>query len=372
MKSWTLSAAFAAALLAIPAAASAQLAAASGPPPAGTFIVHTIDVGTGLAVFVEGHDFTLLYDAGSNDDFARGAGNRVIAYLRAVRRDLTTIDHLILSHPHKDHVEMMDDVLGTYAVRNVWDSGALNPTCGYRAFLDAVVAETGVTYHDALGSGGTHDATFPASSASCHGRVRPGGVVSVPRGSQIAQGTAVPLGAGARMTILHADGTAGASHYNDASVVTRLDLGTRQILLAGDAEAGARNPPSTPPTPTSVEGQLLACCTPALRSDVLVVGHHGSMTSSRVPFLNAVAARHFVVSVGPMKYSGTMLPDASVITELSSRGTVWRTDLNDATCGTNPRKIGRDNDGKAGGCDNVRIVINPQGAIAAGYNRGSD
>lgn len=56
------------------------------PPPKGTYAVHAIDVGTGLSVFVEGHDFALLYDAGSNDDSGRGAKNRVLAYLRAVVR----------------------------------------------------------------------------------------------------------------------------------------------------------------------------------------------------------------------------------------------------------------------------------------------
>ena len=98
--------------------------APGGPPPAGTYVVHAIDVGTGLAIFVEGNDFTLLYDAGSNDDSARGKDkDRVLAYLAKVRPDLKVIDHVILSHPHKDHVEMMDDVFETYEVRNVWDFG---------------------------------------------------------------------------------------------------------------------------------------------------------------------------------------------------------------------------------------------------------
>ena len=38
----------------------------------------SIDVGTGLAVFVEGPGFTLLYDGGSNDDIADGADNRLV------------------------------------------------------------------------------------------------------------------------------------------------------------------------------------------------------------------------------------------------------------------------------------------------------
>lgn|GEM_PF-3444149 len=54
-----------------------------------------IDVGTGLSVFVRRPDFALLYDAGSNDDLAAGANNRVLAYLKAVAPDLHQIDHVM-------------------------------------------------------------------------------------------------------------------------------------------------------------------------------------------------------------------------------------------------------------------------------------
>jgi beta-lactamase superfamily II metal-dependent hydrolase len=37
------------------------------PPAPGSFRIHLIDVGTGLAILVQGHDFAMLYDAGTND-----------------------------------------------------------------------------------------------------------------------------------------------------------------------------------------------------------------------------------------------------------------------------------------------------------------
>lgn len=40
--------------------------AAAGP----TFTIDVFDVGTGLSVLTRGPDFSLLYDAGSNDDLA--------------------------------------------------------------------------------------------------------------------------------------------------------------------------------------------------------------------------------------------------------------------------------------------------------------
>lgn len=355
--------------------APAPAAEPSGPPAQGTYVIHAIDVGTGLAVFVEGHDFSLLYDAGSNDDAGRGEKNRVIAYLRRVRPDLARLDHVILSHPHKDHHEMMDDVFATYDVDQVWDSGSLHTSCGYRVFLESVLDEPEVVYHNAAAAGGTHDAPFGATS--CRGQSFAAGTVSVVRGGMI-DSAPIALGDGASMTILHADSTKRDPHLNDSSVVVRLDLGSRRVLLPGDAEAGGeRNPPTVPPTPDSVEGKLLTCCAQELRSDVLVAAHHGSKTSSRNTFLDAVNASQFVISSGPKKYSGTQLPSQEVVDELTSRaalngGALWRTDLADDACKTSLAKIGPDNDRKPGGCDNVRIVIAPDGTITADYFRPTD
>jgi hypothetical protein len=64
-----------------------------------------------------------------------------------------------------------------------------------------------------------------------------------------------------------------------------------------------------------------------------------------------------VVSAGPAKYSGVVLPDADVIAELDSRGDVFRTDTDDAACEDNHNKIGQDADGRPGGCDNIRLLV---------------
>lgn len=85
----------------------------------GRYKVHVIDVGTGLAIFVEGKDFALLYDAGSQDDLQYGDDNRVVAYIAAAAPNLTRLDHVILSHPHKDHLQLMPDIFRRYAVGHV-------------------------------------------------------------------------------------------------------------------------------------------------------------------------------------------------------------------------------------------------------------
>jgi competence protein ComEC len=335
--------------------------------PAPAWRVHFVDVGTGLAIFVEGPDFALVYDGGSNDDLALGSGNRLLAYLRKVRPDLQVIDHLIVSHPHRDHVELLPDLFDAYQIRNVWESGRLYDICGYRSLLEKISREPGVVYHDAHGATGDHVAALPAKG--CYGAPPAALAVHFPHGPAISRGLRVQLGAGAAMTFLTAD----AGPYtdpNENSVVVRFDLGTQRLLFMGDAEASPqRDPPSVPPRPDFAEGMLLACCAAAVRSDLLVAAHHGSMSSNRALFLNAVGAHVFVISSGPKVYGHVTLPDAAVVDEFKSRGSVWRTDLDDGHCLTDTAKIGPDNDNRAGGCDNILVQVPASGPLLVDYER---
>jgi hypothetical protein len=253
-------------------------------------------------------------------------------------------------------------------VRQVWDSGRVNDICGYRAFLTAIQQRPSVQYHNALQDFGTQGFSFVKKT--CYDNDLPAQVIQLTLSSRI-NNLPIALGQNASMTILHADG-GPHDDPNDNSLVVRLNLGDTRVLLMGDAPAGERDSPSVPPTPASVEGQLLACCAADLAARVMIVGHHGSRTSSRRQLLNAVSASVFVVSSGPTKYGHVTLPDQDVINELASRGQVFRTDQNDAACATNPAKIGPDNDGAAGGCDNIRIVISDSGPLQVSVRHGSD
>jgi competence protein ComEC len=340
--------------------------ASDEPLIAGSHKIHVIDVGTGLAVFVEGPEFALLYDAGSQDDLHGGEENRVVSYIRAVRPDLSRIDHLILSHPHKDHLQLMPAVFDNYQVRNIWESGRVNKTDGYCHFLKAAMAEQGARYHDAIASNATRSVTFTGSGCN--------GTVNV-RQADMMSTVPVELGATAKMQFLYRDAHPYADP-NGNSVVVRLDLGGKRILLAGDSEGGERDLPSTPPSPSSIEAKLLDCCASELKADVLVVGHHGSLTSSRAEFLDAVNALIYAISSGPYPYRKVRLPDAEIVAELESRGQVLRTDRDDAfriadesrACEMRERKIGPDADETPGGCDNIVITIEGNGPINAVYS----
>ena len=101
------------------------------------------------------------------------------------------------------------------------------------------------------------------------------------------------------------------STENNSSVVMRVVLGRRTIVLTGDIERES-------------EGDLAARMTQA---DVLKVGHHGSRSSSTPMFLDKVASRIAMISCGRRNLFGH--PHAEVLEELRRRGmTVYRTDRN--------------------------------------------
>lgn len=72
---------------------------------------------------------------------------------------------------------------------------------------------------------------------------------------------------------------------NNGSVVMRADYGDLSVLLTGDAEF-------------STEQQLVAQDPGNLQVDILKVGHHGSKGSSGAEFLKAVSPRLAAISVG--------------------------------------------------------------------------
>ena len=106
--------------------------------------------------------------------------------------------------------------------------------------------------------------------------------------------------------------TVALSDPNEASAVVRVRYGAMRFILTGDAERGE-------------EQWLLHYADTALGADVLKVGHHGSSTSSTASFVDAVAPRVALVSVGAGNTYGH--PSPEVMRRLAEGGaTVLRTD----------------------------------------------
>jgi competence protein ComEC len=115
-----------------------------------------------------------------------------------------------------------------------------------------------------------------------------------------------------RFEFLHPEDS-GAARRNNQSCVLRVVANGRSVLLTGDIERAA-------------EAQLLA---KAVRSDVLLVPHHGSRTSSSAEFIAAVSPSVAIVPVGYRSRFGH--PNPEVLARYGKAGVrMLRTDLDGA------------------------------------------
>jgi beta-lactamase superfamily II metal-dependent hydrolase len=87
------------------------------------------------------------------------------------------------------------------------------------------------------------------------------------------------------------------------------------------------------------------------------VGHHGSSTSSRRQFIQAVSPNWALISVGPRPFTGSRLPEENVMAMLTSMVPhVGRTDAHDVMGCPEKDRVGVE-DTAPGGCDNYLLEI---------------
>ena len=116
--------------------------------------------------------------------------------------------------------------------------------------------------------------------------------------------------AGVRLLAVSADDP--ALEENDASLVLRVEHGRTALLLTGDLEGAG-------------EAAALAASGPLLRADLVKVPHHGSRTSSSVPFVELVRPTWAVASLGAGNRFG--FPHAEAEARWRGAGAAWaRTD----------------------------------------------
>ena len=212
-------------------------------PASGQFDVVAADVGQGTAVLVRTAGHLLVFDTGPQ--YGRmgsggDAGTRVLLPLLQGQGE-AAIDRLVLSHRDTDHVGGAASLMQAMPVRSLLSS--LEPGHPLRQRAAAAL-------DCAAGQSWAWD--------------------------------------GVRFDVLHpfSDAAASASTPPNArSCVLRVSAGGRSLLLTGDIEQPQ-------------EAALVERWGPALRSDVLVVPHHGSRTSSSLPLLQAVQPRLALIQAG--------------------------------------------------------------------------
>lgn len=257
-----------------------ELHATRAGAPQGVLRVTALDVAQGDAILVDLPDGRgMLVDGGGLVGSPIDTGERAVLEVLRFRRR-RHLEVVVLSHPHPDHYGGLLTVLARMPVGELWVSGLATATRPESELSRAIVV------------------------ARARG--------TVVRDARELCGAARRFGA-ARVDVLGPCPTFDtAASANDNSLVLRVALGRRVALLTGDAEAHQ-------------EAQILAKDPTAVRADLLKVGHHGSRTSTTLPWLSAVAPSVAMISCGVRNRFGH--PHAVTLESLLASGVqVLRTD----------------------------------------------
>ena len=208
----------------------------------GVLKISFLDIGQGDAIFIEAPNGNqVLIDGGSNRAVLKELGKVMPFYDR-------TIDAVIATHPDKDHIGGLVEVLKNYRTDMVMEPGVSSDTGAYQE-LEKTIA----------------DKKLPRILAR--------------------RGMSLNLGEGAWLNILFPDRNTEGWETNTASIVTKLVYGNNSFLLTGDS-------------PIAIEKYLSIIDGKNLKSDVLKAGHHGSRTSTSESFASIVSPQYTVISAG--------------------------------------------------------------------------
>lgn len=212
-----------------------------------TLKVHFLSVGKADCILIQDPSGSnMLIDTGDDNDAAY-----IYSYL--IKYGVRTIDYLVLTHPHNDHIGSADMVINNFDVQKVVVASLNQMELYLNAYtaikekkINLIEADTKATYE--LGQ----------SSFRFIGPVNLEDSDSAPDSD---------------------------SALNNLSVVTQITYGESTFLFTGDILKDA-------------EEALVETYGDQLKSDVLKVPHHGSNTSTKKAFLKAVAPTYAIVSVG--------------------------------------------------------------------------
>lgn len=228
--------------------------------------INYIDVGQGNAVFVRNKDKSLLIDGGNRS-------NSSYYYNFIKNKNLKKIDYMIASHYDEDHISGLISILENFEVINVLAPAYKKETKIYNSFKRS----------------------FSNSNAK---------VINPKQGDKFYLGDA-------KVEIFWPKAYKNGVD-NDNSIVVKISYGNMSFMFPADASK-------------NVEDQLIYSGY-NLKSDVLMLGHHGSKYSSSKEFLEEVNPKLAIISVG--KYNRYKHPSTEVLKLLNKENIkILRTDL---------------------------------------------
>lgn len=209
----------------------------------GNLIVHYIDVGQGASqLILTPSGKTMLIDGGNNDD-----EGRVVNYLK--KEGVKKVDVLIGTHPDADHIGGLDAVVDAFDIGYIYMPKVSSNTKTFESLLTSIANKN-----------------LKVSTAKAG--------IDIKLDEQLTVKMLAPV-----------------NTYNDKnnmSAVIKVTFGSNSFLFTGDAEAES-------------EQDMVSSGTD-LKADVLLVGHHGSNSSTSQSFLNAVNPKYAVIQVGDNNY----------------------------------------------------------------------
>ncbi|HRY52325.1 MAG TPA: ComEC/Rec2 family competence protein [Candidatus Portnoybacteria bacterium] len=230
-----------------------------------------LDVGQGSAILVNAPNGNqVLIDGGPSDAVLAELGEELPIYDKK-------IELIILTHPDSDHLSGLIEVLKRYEVGQILETGIADSSAEYKEW-----------------NGLIEQKKIPVIFASAGQNIA------------IADNLAIkilyPLG--------KINGQDFSKNTNATSIVGKIIYGQNAILFTGDAEEQTE--------------KILQMVGTDVRADILVVGHHGSKTSTSVEFLSAVAPLSVIIQVGANNRYGH--PTTEVLERLKNFN-IFRTDL---------------------------------------------
>lgn len=228
--------------------------------------VSFIDVGQGDSELIQSPSGkVMLIDAGPTD-----TGSKVVKYLQD--RGISTIDVVVATHPHEDHIGGMAAVLNAFIVKQFVDSGYPHTTSTYENMLN-LIDKKNIPFR------------------------------TVTNGDTIAFDPAISV------QVLNPQ-KSFTDDINQNSVVLKMTYGKVSSLFTGDAGEPIEN------SYAGIAGH----------ADILKVAHHGSSTSTGSAFLSKITPPISVIEVGAGNSYGH--PTSATLQRLQQAGTkVYRTDL---------------------------------------------